>query len=179
MKKIIKQYFCDRCGKEINPKEGTLRYEYPDDAVLLVRQDFLITGDNLTEEAFPDLCEDCFASLQNWKHHNEQIAIEQKGDVSLDSFPVAYGIIGVNTELLRKHWKEIIRLMCSDPQIPAVFIKWEYDDVRHVGIEMNIAEATAWSDGFCEDVLFEARKHHDPNTGINYEVIEFWINELK
>jgi hypothetical protein len=53
----------------------------------------------------------------------------------------------------------------------SISIEWEVDDVLELDDELTEAQ--------CEKVLRMAEKKHDANVGINWDVLQYWIDEIK
>lgn len=76
--------YCDRCGKEVKNNKGSLRNEYPVETVLLVKQRTFNTDKPPLPGDIPDVCEDCFQSLQSWYSDEGYIGADQKWNISTD-----------------------------------------------------------------------------------------------
>jgi hypothetical protein len=50
-------------------------------------------------------------------------------------------------------------------------IRWHIDDVKSIADDLT--------DDECREVLHLAKKNHDATIGINWEVLEVWVDEVR
>lgn len=86
MKKIIKKYTCDRCGKEIKINEGSIesRKILNPKNLYLVQSGLLREKKIISHEEALDLCQDCFQSLHNWFSSDEYKRVESIWNIETD-----------------------------------------------------------------------------------------------
>ena len=111
-------------------------------------------------------------------------AVDDKGscsghDVGPDDFlaVIAAWEVVRTTELAN----EVVKLFGDEPPnevmaLPdTISINWEIDDVRSRNEDNDGDEL---SDDQCRLVLEKIKNNHDANIGVNWEVIDFWIEQI-
>jgi hypothetical protein len=60
-----------------------------------------------------------------------------------------------------------------------IAIVWCIEDIRNVEENKEIPEEDRLTDVECRDVLSYLRNKHDATIGINWDVLEFWMDEVR
>lgn len=94
-----------------------------------------------------------------------------------DGIVERYEGFGISPTVLRENYSEIIRLMNNDSEIPAIFIKWTIADINDCALRM--APSVKLNKHQCESVLYYLQKYRNCETGITWNIIEYWIGFIK
>lgn len=104
--------------------------------------------------------------------------IEGEDHMKKDPFARKYEELGVNHNTIRNNAKEIVRLLSEDPNVDMMLVAWHYAEVRVRAVACGIPSKKLTAE-FCEKVLEQVSRHHDAETGITWDVLDFWINKFK
>lgn len=95
----------------------------------------------------------------------------------MNEFDEQYEKYGISAEDARNNWSEILRVLSNDPSIPAIARFWHNDDVNYWANNNCEFNRTLTAEE-CQEVLQRVSDKFDAESGINWDVIDFWIEEL-
>ena len=85
---------------------------------------------------------------------------------------------GINPVAMRANYKNVIGIINRDDKCRVMNDMWSYDDIRLRCIAEGIP--SDWvNDKLIADICYSVLKNYDPENGINWEVIDFWITVRK
>lgn len=67
----------------------------------------------------------------------------------------------------------------KEESLDEISISWSIDDVKSVDQNRQDDSTTPLTDDECREVLRLAKDNHDANVGINWDVLEIWIDEVR
>jgi len=73
--------------------------------------------------------------------------------------------------------EELKKLMEEDKN--TIRLVWSIDDIKGIDAEREDQTIEPLTDEECRKVLQEVERHHDAEVGVNWEVLEYWVDEVR